>query len=294
MTSAQLVNLKGKNVGEVNLSDTVFGIEPNTGVLFEALQRQLANARAGTAKAKTRAEVSGGGRKPWRQKGTGRARAGSIRSPLWAGGGVAFGPQPRDYSKAMPKKVRRLALKSALAARKDELVVVKDFSELKEAKTKEFAVALKQLGIDDKKVLLVLDFACETCEKVERAARNIDLLKVVHVNDLNVKDLLECEAVLTTERTVEAINTRFTAEATKTEKPARKSKSDRKAKGEAKPKAEPKPKVKAAPAAKGKAQDAESAEPEKESKAKAPRKKVEEAEAETKPKAKKKAKETEE
>src|SRR6266581_3924833 len=98
MTSAQLVNLKGKSVGEVTLDDAVFGIEPNKTLLFDALHRQLTNARAGTAKAKVRSEVRGGGRKPWRQKGTGRARVGSIRSPLWAGGGVIFGPKPRDYS----------------------------------------------------------------------------------------------------------------------------------------------------------------------------------------------------
>lgn len=299
MTSATLVNLKGKSVGEVNLNDTVFGIEPNTGVLFEALQRQLANARAGTAKAKTRAEVSGGGRKPWRQKGTGRARAGSIRSPLWAGGGVTFGPAPRDYTMSMPKKVRRLALKSALAARKDQLVVVKDFTELKQAKTKEFFAVLQALELDAKKILLVLDFACDNCEMVHRAARNIDGVKVVHVNDLSVKDLLECESVLTTERTIEAINNRFSLDKPKAEKPARKEKAAKapaeakpKAKAEAKPKAEPKPKAEAKPKAepKAKAKDADEAkaDPEKASKAKAPKKKVEEAEAEPKPKAKKK------
>jgi large subunit ribosomal protein L4 len=291
MTSAQLLNLKGKNVGEVKLNDTVFGIEPNSAVLFEALQRQLANARAGTASAKTRAEVSGGGRKPWRQKGTGRARAGSIRSPLWAGGGVAFGPKPRDYTKDMPKKVRRLALKSALAARKDVLVVLKDLSELKEAKTKEFAIALKALGLAEKKVLVVLDFACDSCVSAERAARNIALVKVVHMNDLSVKDLLESEAILTTERTVEAIGKRFTAEpGEKKEKQAPAGKT-----AESKAKAEPKAKAAAEPkpAAKAKVKDeAGKAEPEK---AKAPKKKAaEEPAAEEKPKAKKKAKEADE
>src|SRR5262249_10901189 len=146
MTSAQLVNLKGKSVGEVTLNDAVFGVEPNADLLYDALVRQLANARAGTAKAKTRSEVAGGGRKPWRQKGTGRARAGSTRSPLWAGGGVIFGPKPRDYSLSMPKKMRQQALKSALSARKDALVVVKDFSELKEPKTKQMHAALSELG----------------------------------------------------------------------------------------------------------------------------------------------------
>lgn len=282
MTSAQLVNLKGKSVGEVNLSDTVFGVEPNTAVLFEALQRQLANARAGTAKAKTRAEVSGGGRKPWRQKGTGRARAGSIRSPLWAGGGVAFGPQPRDYSKGMPKKVRRLALKSALAARADSMVVVKDFADLKQAKTKQMVEVLEALNIYDKKLLIVLDFACEQCRTVERAARNIDGVKVVHMNELNVKDLLDCEAVLTSERTVLALNDRFSGQGSEAgeQKPAAKSKAV-KAAGE--------PKAKAASAAdsepaKPKAKKDDGAAPEKAAKAKA-----DDAEPKAKPKAKKKS-----
>lgn len=209
MTSAQLVNLEGKSVGQVELNDTVFGAEPNTGVLFDALQRQLANARAGTAKAKTRAEVSGGGRKPWRQKGTGRARVGSIRSPLWAGGGVCFGPKPRDYTMSMPRKMRQLALRSALAAHKDSIVVVKDFSDLKEAKTKAVYSALKALGIAGKKILVVVDASTESGKLVMRAARNIDRLKVVRVNDINVKDLVDCEALLTSEQTLEVINARF-------------------------------------------------------------------------------------
>ena len=227
MTSAQLVNLEGKKVGEVSLNDSVFGLEPNTAVLFEALQRQLSNARAGTASAKTRAEVAGGGRKPWRQKGTGRARAGSIRSPLWSGGGVTFGPKPRDYSTAMPKKVRQLALKSALAARAEMLVVVKDFASLSAAKTKTMATVFSSLGLTGKKVLLVLDFACDTCQLVSRAARNIERVKVINLNDLNVKDLLECEAVLTTERTLQAIHNRFVKSDAQpeAEKPARQVKS---------------------------------------------------------------------
>lgn len=211
MTSAQLVNLKGKSQGEISLNEAVFGLEPNTDVLFNALQRQLANARSGSANCKTRSEVRGGGRKPWRQKGTGRARAGSIRSPLWAGGGVIFGPKPRDFSIAMPKKMRQLALKSALSARKEDLVVVSDFADLKHGKTKEFAQALKDLGLADKKTLLVLDFGCEECTKVQRAARNIATMKVVHVNDLNVKDLLDCQSVLTTKKVIEILNDRFQA-----------------------------------------------------------------------------------
>jgi len=209
MPSAQLVDLKGKKLGEVTLDDSVFGGEPNTHVLHAALLRQLANARAGTACSKTRSEVRGGGRKPWRQKGTGRARAGSIRSPLWAGGGVTFGPKPRDYSSSMPKKMRQLALKSALAARADHFVVVKDFNDLKEAKTKAMAAVLKSLELSGKKVLLVLDRTSAQFEQVERSARNISGVKVLEVNNLNVKDLLECDAVLTTEQALELINNRF-------------------------------------------------------------------------------------
>ncbi|HEY9869167.1 MAG TPA: 50S ribosomal protein L4 [Candidatus Obscuribacterales bacterium] len=228
MTSAQLVDLKGKKLGEVTLEDSVFGGEPNTHLLHSALMRQLANARAGTASTKTRSEVRGGGRKPWRQKGTGRARAGSIRSPLWEGGGVTFGPKPRDYTISMPKKMRQLALKSALAARVNDLVVVKDFAELKEPKTRLMAAVLKDLQLHGKKVLLVMDFSCSHCQLVERAARNIAGLKVLNSNNLNVKDLLDCDAILTTERTLEQINNRFkhgtAAETAAQEAPARQSK----------------------------------------------------------------------
>lgn len=214
MTSAiaiDLKDLKGKKTGSVELAGEVFAIEPNMGLVHTALVRQLANARRGNASTKTRSEVSGGGRKPWRQKGTGRARAGSIRSPLWAGGGVTFGPKPRDYSKSMPKKMRVLALKSALAAQKENIVVVQDFDNFKEAKTKQFCQVLKDLGLCEKKVLVVLDYACEACERVALAARNIADLKVIRLSNLNVKDLLHHDAILTNARTLEAINKRFTA-----------------------------------------------------------------------------------
>lgn len=209
MTSAQVVDLKGKKLSEVTLSDSVFGIKPNMGVIHSALVRQLANARQGSANTKTRSEVRGGGRKPWRQKGTGRARAGSIRSPLWAGGGVPFGPKPRDYSITMNKKMRQLALKSALAASVEKLVVIQDFDNFKDAKTKQFNQVLKDLGHEGKKVLVVLDYACDACARVERAARNIEGLKVIAMSNLNVKDLLNSDVILTNSRTIEAINNRF-------------------------------------------------------------------------------------
>lgn len=209
MTAAQLLDLKGKKLGEVTLDNSVFGDTPNEHVLHGALLRQLANARAGTASTKTRSEVRGGGRKPWRQKGTGRARAGSIRSPLWEGGGVIFGPKPRHYTLSMPKKVRQLALRSALAARAGNLVIVKDFAELREAKTKAMAGILKALQLSGKKVLLILDYSQPGCELVERAARNIKEVKVLALANLNVKDLMACDCLLTTEKTLQEINLRF-------------------------------------------------------------------------------------
>ena len=134
--SKEILSTKGKALGEISLDEKVFGIEPNIHVMHLALRRQLNNARQGNACTKTRAEVRGGGRKPWKQKGTGRARAGSLRSPLFAGGGVSFGPKPRSYAFDMPQKARQLALRSALSARLDQTIIVKDFSEIKEAKTK--------------------------------------------------------------------------------------------------------------------------------------------------------------
>lgn len=249
MTSAQVVDLKGKVVRELGLDDEVFGIEPNKGLMHQALVRQLANARSGSANTKTRSEVSGGGKKPWRQKGTGRARAGSIRSPLWEGGGVAFGPKPRDYSVSLPRKQRVLALKSALAARRDNLVVVSNFDDVKNGKTKEFFTILKALKLDGKKVVVVMDYEHEQHCKVELAARNVDRLKVLHVNNLNVKDLLDCEVVLTTEATIETLTNRFKsthkAEGAKTAKATKKS-----AEKKAEPKAAKESKEKPAKAAK--------------------------------------------
>jgi large subunit ribosomal protein L4 len=223
MTSVQLKDLKGKALGEVTFDESIFNIEPNIHVLHQALHRQLTNARSGTASTKTRSEVRGGGRKPWRQKGTGRARAGSIRSPLWNGGGVTFGPKPRDYSQSMPKKARQLALRSALSARRDQFVVVQNFDGLfkkapksgddqatiEQPKTKAFLAALKDLGVHEKKVLLLLDSGVPGALQIERAARNLCCIRVGNSANLNVKDLMEAEVVLTTERTVETLNNRF-------------------------------------------------------------------------------------
>ena len=209
MTSAQVLYSKGNKVREIGLDDDVFGITPNEGLLHTALIRQLANGRSGSANSKTRAEVRGGGKKPWRQKGTGRARAGSIRSPLWEGGGVIFGPKPRGFSIALPKKQRVLALKSALAAKRDNLVIVENFDAAKNGKTKEFVSALETLKIDGKKILVVIENAEQDSKLVQRAARNIHNVVVVQISNLNVKDLLHADSVLVTEKGLEAIHNRF-------------------------------------------------------------------------------------
>ncbi len=217
MTAVQILDLKGNKVRELNLSDEVFAVQPSVGTVHTALVRQLANARSGSANTKTRAEVRGGGAKPWRQKGTGRARAGSKRSPLWEGGGVIFGPKPRDYSFAMPRKMRLVAIKSALTAKRDNLIVVKDFDELKQSKTKEAVQVLKNLEIANREVLIVLDFASENSSRFALAARNLPNVKVIHVNNLNVKDLLHAKSVLTTESAIEVM-TNWLKPSSKTDK----------------------------------------------------------------------------
>jgi large subunit ribosomal protein L4 len=285
MTSVQLKDLKGKAVGEVSFEDGIFGIEPNVHVMHAALHRQLANARSGSANTKTRAEVRGGGRKPWRQKGTGRARAGTIRSPLWNGGGVIFGPKPRDYSQSLPKKVRQLALRSALAARKDEFVVIQNFDglfdkapksgedhgKIEQPKTKKFVAALKDLGVHEKRVLVLLDNGIPGALHIERAARNICGVRVLNVINMNVKDLMEAEVVLTTERTIEVINQRFKPGAKTTseqpQKAARGKKSGEGSEAKAEKKAAPK---KAAKAAEPKAEKAKTTKTPAEGKAEKP------------------------
>ena len=203
-----LLSTNGKSLGQIALDENVFGVEPNIHVMHLALRRQLNNARQGTACAKTRAEVSGGGKKPWKQKGTGRARAGSLRSPLFAGGGVIFGPKPRDYSFSMPQKARRLALRSALSARLDQTVVVKDFSEITEPKTKLMVEALKSLKLEGK-VLIIADTRAAENQNLELAARNIPSVKIILPSNLNVKDLLEANNVVITEAAIKEITERL-------------------------------------------------------------------------------------
>ena len=203
-----ILSTDGKQVGQISLDEKVFGVEPNIHVMHMAVRRQLNKGRQGTACAKTRAEVSGGGKKPWKQKGTGRARAGSTRSPLFEGGGVIFGPKPRDYGFQMPQKARRLALRSALSARVENTVLVKDFSQITEPKTKLMTQALKALNIAGK-VLVVADTKAAENAHLELAARNLPSVKVILPANLNVKDLLEADSVILTEAAVNEITERL-------------------------------------------------------------------------------------
>lgn len=203
-----ILNTKGSAVGQIALDEKVFGVEPNLHVMHLALRRQLNNGRAGSACTKTRAEVSGGGRKPWKQKGTGRARAGSLRSPLFAGGGVIFGPKPRDYGFAMPQKARRLALKSALSARIDNTVLVKDFPEINEPKTKLMAETLKALKVEGK-ILIIADVKAAENAYLELSARNLPNVRIILPSNLNVKDLLEADNVIITEAAINEITERL-------------------------------------------------------------------------------------
>lgn len=208
MTQKTLLNIQGSQIGELNLDDKVFGVEPNINVMHLALKRQLNNARQGSANTKTRSEVSGGGRKPWKQKGTGRARAGSIRSPLFAGGGVSFGPKPRSYEITLNQKSRKLALKSALSAKLDAVVIVKDFSELKEAKTKVMAKILSDVKATGK-ILIIADMKAEENKNLYLAARNIPSVKLILPSNLNVKDIVEADSIVITENAINEITERL-------------------------------------------------------------------------------------
>ena len=208
MTQKTLLDIKGSQIGDLTLDDKVFGVEPNINVMHLALKRQLNNARQGSANTKTRSEVSGGGRKPWKQKGTGRARAGSIRSPLFAGGGVSFGPKPRSYEISLPAKARKLALKSALSAKLDAVVIVKDFSELKEAKTKAMAKILSDVKAAGK-ILIIADLKADENKNLALAARNIASVKLLLPSNLNVKDLVEADSIVMTENAVNEITERL-------------------------------------------------------------------------------------
>ena len=194
MPQANVYNMAGEKVGTVELSDAVFGIEPNQVVLHTAVKNHLANRRQGTQSTLTRAEVSGGGRKPWRQKGTGRARAGSTRAPHWTHGGVAFAPKPRDYSYNINKKVRRLALKSALSVKALETAIyVIDTLNMDEIKTKQMAALLEKLELGGKKAMLITP---ERNENVYKSARNIEGVSVTFGGILCPYDILNARALV--------------------------------------------------------------------------------------------------
>ena len=201
MANVSVYNMEGNEVGKMELNDAIFGVEINEHLVHMAVVQQLANKRQGTQKAKTRSEVSGGGRKPWRQQGTGHARQGSIRAPQWTGGGVVFAPTPRDYSFKLNKKEKRAALKSALTSKVQEnKFIVLDELKMDEVKTKKFAAVLGNLNVN--KALVVLN---DNDQNVVLSARNIPDVKTALTNTINVYDILKYNTVIVTKAAVETI-----------------------------------------------------------------------------------------
>jgi large subunit ribosomal protein L4 len=206
MPKVNVYNILGEQVGEIELSDSVFGVEINHDAIYHVIKNHLANRRQGTQSAKTRAEVRGGGRKPWRQKGTGRARQGSIRAPQWTGGGIVFAPKPRDYSYRVPKKVKRLAMKSALSSKvADNKIIVLDKLTLDQPKTKEMVKILENIKAS-KKALIVME---SKDENVIKSARNIPNVQTTLVNSLNVYDILKYDSFIITQDAVKKVEEVF-------------------------------------------------------------------------------------
>ena len=202
MANVSLFKQDGTKNGDVELNADIFGIEPNNDVVFEAVVMQRASMRQGTHAVKNRSAVRGGGRKPWRQKGTGRARQGSIRSPQWRGGGIVFGPTPRSYAYSIPKKMRRLALKSVLSQKVlDESLVVVDEFKFETPKTKDFAQSLSKLNVE-KKALLVLE---EDNESAVLAARNLSNVKIVEPTGINVLDIMNSDKLVITQKALSQV-----------------------------------------------------------------------------------------
>ena len=202
MPKVALYNLSGEQVGDVDLKEDIFGVEVNVDAMHRVVKMLLANRRQGTQSALTRAEVRGGGRKPWRQKGTGRARHGSTRSPIWTHGGVTFAPKPRSYRYSIPKKVRRLAMKSALTTKviEDDIIVL-DELDFQAPKTKQVVEMLANLGVDSKAMIVL----SEKNENVIKSARNIPNLKTSLVNTLNVYDILNYDKFIITKAALEKV-----------------------------------------------------------------------------------------
>jgi len=201
MTKVTLLNVKGEKIEDIKLNEEIFGIEPNKNVLYDAIILARASMRQGTHDTKTRSEVRGGGRKPWRQKGTGRARQGSIRAVQWRGGGVAFGPTPRDYSKKQNRKERRLALKSAVVSKLNDFVVVDELS-LTTPKTKEMVNILTDLKLNEVSTLIIVK---ELDENTILASRNISNVLLIEASEINVLDLVAANKVLVTKEALKAI-----------------------------------------------------------------------------------------
>lgn len=206
MPKIALYDMRGTQVGEIELNDQVFGIEPNEAVVHQFVKMQLANKRVGTASTKTRAEVRGGGKKPWKQKGTGRARVGSTRNPVWRGGGIVFGPKPRDYSYRLPRKVRRLALKSVLSSKVlDSNIIVVDALTFDEPKTKLMIETLELLKAGAKTLVVTADGD----SNVYKSARNIPGVKSLKVDYINVFDVLHHDTLLMTKDAVARVEEVF-------------------------------------------------------------------------------------
>jgi len=202
MPKVALFSVNGSQVGDIELSESVFGIEPNVHVLHSAVLLQQAAERFGTHKTKGRSEVRGGGRKPWKQKGTGRARQGSIRAPQWVGGGTVFGPTPRSYGFKLPKKVRRLAIKSALSSKViDNSIIVLDQLALNAPKTKDFAAILNNLKVDRKALVVTANYE----DNVALSGRNIPGVKIVAADGINVRDVLVYDKLIITKEAVEKV-----------------------------------------------------------------------------------------
>ncbi len=199
MPKVALYDMSGAQIGELELNDSVFGIEPNQAVMYDFVKMQLANKRVGTSSTKTRAEVSGSGKKPWRQKGTGRARVGNRRNPVWTGGGIAFGPRPRDYSYRLPRKVRKLAMKSALSSKvlENNIIVVDQLS-FDEPRTKQMVATLQALNSSKKTLVITADGDAN----ITKSARNIPGVKPLRVDYINVYDLLKYDTLLITKDAV--------------------------------------------------------------------------------------------
>ncbi len=207
MVEMNIHTIDGEKIGEITLNDNLFNYKINKHVVYQIVKRYLAEKRRGTASTKNRSEVSGGGRKPWKQKGTGRARAGSIRSPLWVGGGVAFGPEHRDYGYPIPQKMRLVALKSVLTDKiKNNNIIILNNLELKNGKTKEINNLLNNLNIDNNKVLIIID---KEDGLIRRAVRNLEGVMVTTANKINTFELVNYEKIIMTKNALKVIEEVF-------------------------------------------------------------------------------------